>query len=322
MLTRVGVFAYSNPDGTVRREYRSPEEVFAPEHLASLRGAPVTLEHPTSGHVAADNWRSLTVGHAGDDARRHDDGIHVASTVYVQDAAAVQAATQGSLREISLGYDQDYVADPGETPEGEQYDGRQTKLRVNHVALVSRGRAGRTVGLRLDAAGDEITSGVSVKIKIAGTEYEAGTPEAIKAQVDLERRLDAANGELVEFRKARTARFAATAKAFGVEYRADADDSSIMVETLKKIAPSVSVEGRSPDYIEGAFAAALAFVLDIKAPEKSAAAEDEPVAADGAAAIRADRFDPRTAPTAPSIPPDEIAFLRMVERGSQRLGKV
>lgn len=45
ILTRVGIFEYHNPDGTIRRELRLPEEVFAAESLASYKGKPVILTH-------------------------------------------------------------------------------------------------------------------------------------------------------------------------------------------------------------------------------------------------------------------------------------
>ena len=38
ILTRVGIFEYRRPDGSIRRELRLPEEVFAPESLASYKG--------------------------------------------------------------------------------------------------------------------------------------------------------------------------------------------------------------------------------------------------------------------------------------------
>ena len=40
ILTSTGIFEYTNPDGSVRRELRLPEEVFAAESLASYQGKP------------------------------------------------------------------------------------------------------------------------------------------------------------------------------------------------------------------------------------------------------------------------------------------
>ena len=38
VLTSTGIFEYTNPDGSIRRELRLPEEVFRPESLKSYRG--------------------------------------------------------------------------------------------------------------------------------------------------------------------------------------------------------------------------------------------------------------------------------------------
>lgn len=40
ILTSTGIFEYTNPDGSVRRELRLPEDVFDPESLSSYKGKP------------------------------------------------------------------------------------------------------------------------------------------------------------------------------------------------------------------------------------------------------------------------------------------
>ena len=35
ILTRTGIFDYKNPDGSIRRELRLPEQVFDPDSLSS-----------------------------------------------------------------------------------------------------------------------------------------------------------------------------------------------------------------------------------------------------------------------------------------------
>lgn len=46
IVTSIGVFTYQYADGTVLRELRLPEEVFAPESLESMKLKPVTNQHP------------------------------------------------------------------------------------------------------------------------------------------------------------------------------------------------------------------------------------------------------------------------------------
>lgn len=326
-LTRAGVFQYVEPDGSVRREYRPPAEVFADASLATLRGAPVTLGHP-SEDVRPETWRDLAVGHGGDDVRQ--DGEHVAAHVYLHDADAISAVERRDITEISLGYDQVWVPGPGVTDSGERYDGTQTKICYNHIALVKRGRAGRSVGLRLDTAGDQERPIVKIEV-IDGKEYEIGTPEHAAA-LDARKRRDAAQeAELSRFRAERKARVVAAAKARGVTVRKDADESSIMADTIAKLAPEFSLEGASPEYIAGAFAMALAMALPAAAPsappssEESMDAdmpEDEERAAEpaqGAEQVRRDVYQGRKrkdAPDAPAVPADVAARQAMIKRGA------
>ncbi len=151
-LTKVGIFSYRGPNGTERKEYRPPEEVFSGNHMATFKGAPVTIGHP--GLVTTDNWKEVSVGHVGEDVRQ--DAGYLKGTMYIQDANAINAIEQGGLKELSCGYDVDLDETPGEV-NGERYDAVQRNIRGNHVAMLpyGGGRAGRDVAMRLDSAGDE-----------------------------------------------------------------------------------------------------------------------------------------------------------------------
>ena len=294
-LTRTGVFEYPTPTG-LRREYRSPIEVFSPEVLTALRGATLTENHPHDGTIRADNWRDLSVGHVADDVR--EDGIFVAATVYVQDASTVSRIERRELTEVSVGYDTDYVPGAGVSPEGEAYDGLQTNIRPNHVALVPRGRAGRDVGLRLDAAGDqEIPESSRMRILIDGKEFDSGSPEAIAAAATSKARADAQDREVSRLRGAESRRIRGEARRVKAEFKTDADDNAVMLSVISKIAPDVDVSGASPDFVAGAFAVAIAIAMKAMALEDSPEEDPEadPMGAtppvSGAAAARADVFD-------------------------------
>lgn len=154
-LTRVGVFAYRQSDGSVRRELRCPEEVYAADSLASLADVPVTEDHPPE-LVTPSNVRRYARGHARTDAHpEHATGL-VTGTLVIQDADTIARIDSGALRETSLGYSMDLDPTPG-TYRGQAYDAVQRNIRYNHVALgpVGWGRAGREVALRLDA-GDAV----------------------------------------------------------------------------------------------------------------------------------------------------------------------
>lgn len=181
-IARTGVQVYRMQDGSERREYRPPEEVFHPDAMASFRIAPLTLGHPAEP-VTEKNAAAHIKGTVIDPRQ---DGHLVRATVQVTHADAIQAAIDGSSAEISCGYDCDLDSTPGTAPSGEKYDAIQRNIRGNHVALVSKGRAGPDVRLKLDAAdGEQVTpitetppaplsqkGQVMIKITIDGVECE------------------------------------------------------------------------------------------------------------------------------------------------------
>lgn len=160
-ITRAGVFEYRRADGSKILELRPPEEVFDPESLRSFDLVPLTIDHPVEG-VSPENARSLAVGVVSGPRR---DADHVRADVMIHSADAMTAAKNGASQ-ISLGYDATVYARTGTWigPDGAavRFDSVQTKIRGNHAALVSKGRAGPTVALRLDVA-DAIGQGLSQK---------------------------------------------------------------------------------------------------------------------------------------------------------------
>ena len=142
ILTRVGIFEYHNPDGTIRRELRLPEEVFAAESLASYKGKPVILTHE-AGLVDVDNVQQEHIGTILSEGIQ--DGDNVRAQIVIHDAESLSYG----LRELSLGYTQT----PDETPgvwNGQPYDAIQRNIQINHLALVEKARAGETARLNID----------------------------------------------------------------------------------------------------------------------------------------------------------------------------
>lgn len=62
----------------------------------------------------------------------------------VSDGPTIKLIEDGK-RELSAGYTCDLDWTPGKTPSGEAYDAVQKNIRINHVAIVQRGRAGQQV---------------------------------------------------------------------------------------------------------------------------------------------------------------------------------
>lgn len=125
-------------DRDVVRVYRPEDEVRDPESLKTFSHAPITLGHPQA--VTADNWSDLAKGEVSTEATW--DGKKIKLPLIVKDAAAIEAVESGSHRELSAGYTCQLDWTPGVTADGEEYDAVQRTIRVNHIALVPRGRAG------------------------------------------------------------------------------------------------------------------------------------------------------------------------------------
>lgn len=149
--TRTGVLDY--PEfGT--KEYRPPEEVLAPESLASLIGVPVTIDHP-DGDVTSSNARDLTHGWTMSVRPEPPTEAMADTLVHTRIRFAtdeILEAIKGGTVELSCGYDADYEEIAGVDPNGVPYTGIQRGIRYNHLALVDLARAGHVARLRLDSA--------------------------------------------------------------------------------------------------------------------------------------------------------------------------
>lgn len=151
IVARTGVYTYLNPDKTIRREYRPPEEVFSEESLATFSGKPVTVGHPKDGKVTPESARKLSIGSILSNGYMKEMGP---AQKYVGCDIVLFAPNDiGDARELSLGYRCDLEEKPGVTADGEPYDAIQRNIRINHLAVVKKARAGMKARLNLD--GDE-----------------------------------------------------------------------------------------------------------------------------------------------------------------------
>jgi flagellar biosynthesis GTPase FlhF len=127
------------PDGLVHI-FRTPEEVFKVDALASCNGKALVIDHPDED-VRPHNWKYLANGvmfdaHRGSGEQKDE----VVANVLVTTNEAIAEIDSGK-REVSLGYDADYF----QTGEGR---GEQRNIIVNHVALVEAGRCGGRCAIR------------------------------------------------------------------------------------------------------------------------------------------------------------------------------
>lgn len=143
IVTSTGIFEYGLPDGGVRRELRLPEHVFDKQSLASYAGKPVIITHD-AGAIDKNNVMKEIVGTIISEGFR--DGEDVRCKVVIHDIDKVKRTP---YRELSLGYNLDLIEEPGEW-NGEKYDAIQTNIRINHLAIVDKARAGEQSHLNLD----------------------------------------------------------------------------------------------------------------------------------------------------------------------------
>lgn len=145
ILTSCGIFEYTNPDGSIRRELRLPEHVFAQTSLKTYKGKPIIITHD-AGVVSKNNVDREQIGTILSDG--YQDGDDVRAEIIIHDTNAMKEC---GLKELSLGYNLDLVEEPG-IWEGEPYDAIQTNIVINHLALVASARAGDQARLNIDSS--------------------------------------------------------------------------------------------------------------------------------------------------------------------------
>lgn len=235
--TRTGVFEYTRADGSRVREYRSPEEVFKADSLASLEDVPVTIGHPPAG-VRPENFRDRAVGHVRAGSVKVDASTgHVQAKLVLARKDAVEGVGKTVL-ELSSGYSCDVEPMPGVTPNGERYDAIQRNIRYDHVAGLrsGEGRLGAACSLRLDAADNQIYEGEpdedmppadpkakkktkadDMKITIDGKEYEGAEAQAKVLELQAARDGEKARADAAEVERAKRDAAAAVEARKGLE---------------------------------------------------------------------------------------------------------
>lgn len=144
ILTSVGIFEYSNPDGSVRRELRLPEDVFSPESLKSFKSKPIVITHD-AGLIDKDNVSENQIGTILSEGERSGDDVR--AEIIIHDTDAMK---DSGYKELSLGYNLDLDETPG-VWNGQRYDAIQRNIRINHLALVREARAGEQARLNMDS---------------------------------------------------------------------------------------------------------------------------------------------------------------------------
>ena len=113
--------------------HRYPEEVFSDAALASFEGKPTTDDHPPE-LLTPDTASMYEKGHAQNIRKGTDEWEgYVIADLHIHDRGLIDAIQRGK-REISCGYECEYVSDGSGAFS-------QKNIRGNHIAVVNRGRA-------------------------------------------------------------------------------------------------------------------------------------------------------------------------------------
>lgn len=127
-------------DGRIR-VVRSAAEVFSPKSMASLNGKAVTDDHPPVD-VDPKNWKYYTKGFVMNPRRGTGDfRDFVVVDLIIYDEETIADIMTGK-REVSCGYNPDYLQLLDDNQEPILGRGEQVNIIYNHLALVKAGRCG------------------------------------------------------------------------------------------------------------------------------------------------------------------------------------
>ncbi len=252
-VARTGIQQYAGhevgrPDLPMVSIYRSEEEVFSKDALASFAHRPVTDDHPDEA-VTADNWKDYAVGQSDGNIAR--DGDFVRIPLMVADGAVIRKVQDGK-RELSAGYTCELDWTEGVTKDGQKYHASQKNIRANHVAVVAKGRAGAACrigdgwGKSPEKVNDKEKTVTTRTIMVDGLSVETTDQGAnaieklMKDRNDLQKQLTDAQAD--------HAKALATKDAEAAKLQAQLDDAKAKIPDAtalsKLIADRVALEGK------------------------------------------------------------------------------
>lgn len=167
--------------------YRSPEEVFHPDSIASYVNLVATDDHP-SELVNTDNVKKLQIGTVSD-VKSFSGTLN--GIVTITDKKEISKIQKGK-QEVSVGYSNNLKKVSG-TIDDEKYEFVQTNIRANHLAIVDAGRCGPACRLTLDHKGDE-----NMIIIIDGIEYNVEDKQLAQALTKQQATFDAEKEEMAK----------------------------------------------------------------------------------------------------------------------------
>ena len=291
--------------------FRPKEEVLKDDSLDSYINAPVTDNHPTE-FVSTDNAKELIKGSVSSIETFSKDGIdYIKAKMTITDKHLINKIQSGKV-EISAGYSQDLIKEKGEF-DGKAYDYKQTNIRINHIAIVDKGRCGDNCKITIDNFGiitDEIkiTKGSTmVKLKIGDAEVEvsdtvlshinslkdsakklADEKEEIKKDMeklegekeklkeDMEEEKKKTSDSAIDALVSQKVALIDTAKTLKVDVKAT-DSIMDMKKSIISASSKISLDGKSDEFIDGVYQT----VIDSTVGKQKAIKDSQTMAFDG-----------------------------------------
>ena len=179
ILTSCGIFEYTNPDGSIRRELRLPEHVFNGKSLATYKGKPIIITHE-AGIVSKDNVDKEQIGTILTNGYQDREDVRAEIIIHNTDAMK-----DSGLKELSLGYNLDLVEEPG-TYNGGAYDAIQTTMGLRDLARVASARAGEQARLNIDGSDEPELKGGKLMARETRSRADGGamSPEELKKAIE------------------------------------------------------------------------------------------------------------------------------------------
>jgi hypothetical protein len=157
-VAKPGVFPYFDESGNISNRVKLPDEIFSTQTLDSIKGAPLTKDHPqeNGSHIFVDskNYKKYSKGNVSE-PKVVGNEIQAIATIY--DAELVAEAKRRHENnekqfESSIGFKSLIINETG-IYDNKEYDAIQRQIIVNHIALVEAGRAGSDIKLHFDKRG-------------------------------------------------------------------------------------------------------------------------------------------------------------------------
>lgn len=182
-VCRDGILTYFRGDGKRVRELRPASANRDPDFLTSLKGLPMTIEHPSS---LLRGKRDSAVGELTKAGEYNDSEGVVQNVARISNPDFAQSVKAGKKNGLSLGYECEIVEAPNGvwfdsidqiTYQGD-FDRVQIKIRPDHCAATDNPRGGSAVRMHLDSAEADEDAVVEL-VRFDSIQVKASTPNSV-----------------------------------------------------------------------------------------------------------------------------------------------